>query len=71
MGRFCFNADDGRDIVGNACVVKGEQGWAAEVVATMDGGIPRGISEDCREGMNPPKLIVGNHHEEGEDHLLD
>jgi hypothetical protein len=37
----------------------------------MVGGIPCGIREDCREGMDPPKLIVGNHHEEGEDCLLE
>ncbi len=37
----------------------------------MVGGIPRGIREDGREGMEPPKLIVGDHHEEGEDRLPD
>lgn len=62
MGRFRSDADDGRGIVGDARVVKGEPDWAAEVVATMVGGISRGIGEDCREGMDPPKLIVGDVH---------
>ena len=69
---FYFDADDSRGIVVDACVVKGEPGGAAEaVLATVVGGIPHGIREDCREGTNPPKLIAGNHHEEGEDRLPD
>ncbi len=54
MGRFRFDADDGCGIDGDARVVKWEPGWAAEVVATMVGGIPCGIREDCVREWTPP-----------------
>jgi hypothetical protein len=33
---------------------------------TMVGSIPCGIHEDGREGMDPPKLVEGDLHEDGE-----
>ncbi len=71
VGRFCSDADNDRGIIGNAAIVERQAGGTAEGGTTMVGGIPRGICEDGCEGMNPPQLIVGDHHEEGEDRLSD
>ena len=37
----------------------------------MVGGVLRGIHEDSRERVDPPQLIVGDLHEDGEERLPD
>ena len=71
MCSFCADANDRRGIVGDAGVVKWEADGAAEVCASMVGGVLRGIHEYSRERVDPPQLIVGDLHEDGEERLPD
>ncbi len=71
MGCFRANADDGRGIVGNAGIIQRETDGMAEGCTSMVGGIPRGIHEDRRERVDPPKLVVGDLHQDGEKCLPD
>ncbi len=36
----------------------------------MVGGVPPWFCEDCREGVNPPELIVGDFHQNREEGFL-
>jgi hypothetical protein len=41
--------------------------WSNKCTAAMVGGIPLRFREDCREGVNPPELIVGDFHQNWEE----
>ncbi len=71
VGQFRSDADDGCGIIGDAAVIERQAGGMAEGGTTMVGGVLCGVHENGREGMNPPQLILGDHHEEGEDCLPD
>ncbi len=66
MGRFRADANDRGGIVGDAAIVEGQADGTDEGGAAMVGGIPCGIHEDGHEGMDPPKLVEGDLHEDGE-----
>jgi len=65
VGGFCTDADDSRGIVRDAGAVKRQAARTAEERASMVGSILHGICEDCREGLDPSKLVVGDFHEDG------
>jgi len=71
VGRFRANADDSGGIVRDGAVVERQTSVANECIAPMIGGVPYRIREDRREGVDPPKLIVGSLHEDGEKHFPD
>ncbi len=66
MGQFCTNANDSGGIVRNGAIVKRQMIGVNKCIASMVGGVPHCIYEDGSEGVDPPKLIIGNLHEDGE-----
>ncbi len=67
VGCFPVDSDDGQRIVGNIFVVERQSARSNKCTATMVGGVPPWFREDCHEGVNPPKLIVGDFHQNWEE----
>ncbi len=61
-----MDANDRGGIVGNAALVEGQADGTDEGGTAMVNGIPCGIHEDGHEGMDPPELVKGDLHEDGE-----
>jgi hypothetical protein len=70
VGCFPADSDDGQCIVGNVFVVEWQAAWSNKCLAAMVGGVPPWFHEDCREGVNPPELIVGDFHQNWEEGFL-
>jgi hypothetical protein len=66
-----MDANNCDGIVGNAGIIERQAGGPAESGTTMVSSIPRGLREDGHEGMDPPKKIIGDLHQDGEKCLLD
>ena len=66
-----MDVDNRGGIVGDAAVVEGETNGAFERLSTMLGGVRHHLREDAREGMDSPKLVVGDFNQDGEQLLLD
>ncbi len=71
MGSLCTNTDDHCGVFGNCCVVEQKLGRAYKLGIAMVGFVLGGLVEDGHEGVHSIKLIVGDHHEEGEDGFPD
>ena len=71
VGRLRVNANDRGGIVLDAAVVEREADGAFEQVAAMLSGVPHTIRDDGHEGVDSPKLIVGDLHEDREKRLPD
>ena len=54
------------DLSEPGCELEREADEASECVATMIGGMSHGIRDDGREGVDAPKLIIGDLHEDRE-----
>ncbi len=66
VSRFRTDANNRGGIVGNAAIVEQQVDGMDKGGAAMVGDIPCGICEEGHEGMDPPKLIVGDLHEDRE-----
>ncbi len=65
MGQFCTDVNNCGGIIGDGAVVKRQADGTVEGSAIV-AGIPCRIYEEAHEGMDPPELIVGDLHEDGE-----
>ncbi len=61
-----MDADDSGGIIHDCAIIEQRADRAFERVATMVGSVPHQIHEDGREGVESPKLILGDFHEDGE-----
>ncbi len=71
VGQLCIDRNDCGGIVHDGAIVKRQTIGANKRVASMIGGIPHCVYEDGSEGVDPPKLIIGNLHEDRERHFSD
>ncbi len=71
VSQFCMGMNNGGGVVHDGAIVKWQTIGANKGVASMIGGVSHQIREDDSEGVDPPKLIVGNLQEYREKHLLD
>jgi hypothetical protein len=71
VGQFCVDANNSGGIVRDGAIIKRQTIGANKCLAFMIGGVPHHICEDSSEGVDPPKLIIGNLHEDGEKHFPD
>ena len=71
MGRLRVNANDRGGIVLDAAVVEREADGALEGVAAMLSGVLHAIRDEGREGVDSPKMILGDLHEDREKRLPD
>jgi hypothetical protein len=67
VGCFLTDSDNGQRIVGNVFVVEQQAAWSNKCLAAMVGSVLPWFHEDCREGVNPPELIVGDFHQNWEE----
>ncbi len=71
VGRFCLSANDRGGVVRDAIVVERQSDRAFESIAAMVGDVRHCICQDGLEGVDPPKLVVGDLHQDWEERLLD
>ncbi len=71
MGCFRSNVNDRGGIVRDATVVERQSDGAFERIAAMVGGVSHCIRQDGREGVDSPKLVVGDLHQDWEERLPD
>ncbi len=69
MGRYRSNANKRGGVVRNATIVERQLDGALESIAAMVGGVCHCIRQDGREGVDPPKLVVGDLHQDWEEPL--
>ena len=60
MGRLCANANNRGGIVLDAAIIVRGADRTLEGVSAMLSGVPHAIRDEGREGVDSPKLIVGN-----------
>ncbi len=71
VGCFRSNANDHGGVVHDVTVIERQLDGAFERIAAMVGGVHHCIPQDGREGVDPPKLVVGDLHQDWEEHLPD
>ncbi len=71
VGRFRSNANNRGGIIRNVTVIEGQSDGAFERIAAMVGGVRHCITQDGREGVDPPELVVGDLHQDREERLPD
>jgi hypothetical protein len=71
VGRFRLNANNRGGIVCDVTIIEGQSDEAFECIATMVSGVCHCITQDGHEGVDPPKLVVGDLHQNREERLLD
>jgi hypothetical protein len=69
--RLSANANDRSGVVRDCAVVEGETGGDDEAFPAMVSGVPRGLREDSHEGVDPPKQIEGDLHQDREKRCSD
>ncbi len=71
VGRFCSNANNRGGVVCDVTVIEWQSDGAFERIAAMVSGVRHCIQQDGREGVDPPELVVGDLHQDREEHLPD
>ncbi len=71
VGRFLSNANKHGGVVRDVTVIEWQLDGAFERIATMVGSVRHCIQQDGREGVDPPELVVGDLHQDQEEHLPD
>jgi hypothetical protein len=71
VGRFRSNTNNRSGVVRNVTVIEGQSDGAFECIAAMVGSVCHCIQQDGYEGVDPPKLVVGDLHQDWEERLLD
>jgi hypothetical protein len=69
VGRFRSNANNRGGIVCNVTVIEGQSDGAFECIAAMVDGVHHCITQDGCEGVDPPKLVIGDLHQDREECL--
>ncbi len=69
VGRFRSNANNRGGIVCDVTVIEGQSDGAFERIAAMVGGVRHCITQDGCEGVDPPELVIGDLHQDQEEHL--
>ncbi len=71
VGRFRLNVNNRGGIVRDVIVIERQSDRAFECIAAMVGGVHHCIQQDGCEGVDPPKLVVGDLHQDREERLPD
>ncbi len=71
VGRFRSNANNCGGIVRNVTVIERQSDGAFKWVAAMVGSVRHCITQDGHEGVDPPELVVGDLHQDQEEHPPD
>ncbi len=71
VGCFCSNANDCGGVVRDATIVEWQLNGAFERIAAMVNGVRHCIRQDGREGVDTPKLVIGDLHQDREERLPD